>query len=84
MGASLAIYGLAEMVGFRRSHYGKASMEILGGYKKRAPWCYLFLILGTLYFLSRACLIVGALVSLRDMPTSAFEGVPWLQFLPKL
>ncbi|KAI8629832.1 hypothetical protein F5Y19DRAFT_464492 [Xylariaceae sp. FL1651] len=69
---SLVVYGVSEMVGFRRAQYNISSMELLGSYKKRLPWCLIFLILGTLYFVSRMVLLVEAVISLRDLPEIAF------------
>lgn len=84
MGTSLGVYGLSEVVGFWQARYTEASMDLFGGYKKRTPWCYVFLFLGAVYFASRLCLIVESVISLRDMPEAAYQQVPWLQFLPRL
>ncbi|KAI0976960.1 hypothetical protein F4678DRAFT_415118 [Xylaria arbuscula] len=80
---SLSLYGASEMIGFWRAGYNVSSMELFASYKKRMPWCLFFLILGTLYFLSRLILLVEAVISLRNLPEVAFFDVSWLQFVPQ-
>ncbi|KAI1738167.1 hypothetical protein F4680DRAFT_426308 [Xylaria scruposa] len=80
---SLSLYGASEMVGFWQAGYNVSSMELFGSYKKRMPWCLFFLVLGTLYFLSRLILLVEAVICLRDLPEIAFLDVSWLQFVPQ-
>ncbi|KAF2091254.1 hypothetical protein K490DRAFT_62574 [Saccharata proteae CBS 121410] len=81
---SLAVYGISEMIGFYRSGYSVASLELFGGYKKRWPWAGVFLVLGNLYMLSRLCLLVESVISLRALPGEAYVEVRWTQFLPRL
>ncbi|KAI0175859.1 hypothetical protein GGR52DRAFT_570839 [Hypoxylon sp. FL1284] len=82
--ASLAIYGVSEMIGFWRSDYKLASLELFGSYKKRIPLSLIFHVLATLYFMSRLCLIVEAVISLRDLPDEAFMQVSWTQWIPRV
>ncbi|KAH9904330.1 hypothetical protein F4778DRAFT_732158 [Xylariomycetidae sp. FL2044] len=81
---SLGVYGVSEMVGFRRASYRVGSLELFDSYKKRMPGSMVFLALGFLYFASRLCLLVEAIISLRDLPESAFSDVSWTQFVPQL
>ncbi|KAI0840347.1 hypothetical protein F5Y06DRAFT_285729 [Hypoxylon sp. FL0890] len=79
---SLTIYGVSEMVGFWRADYKVASLELFHSYKKRMPLSIIFHSLAGLYFMSRLCLVVEAIICLRDLPDEAFIQVEWTQWLP--
>lgn len=83
MTGSLYVHCVSEAVGFWWSGYQVGSMELWGGYKKRRPWSLIFIVLGSVNFLSRIFLLTEAVISLRNLPEAAFLEVSWSQFLPR-
>ncbi|KAK8116333.1 hypothetical protein PG984_012835 [Apiospora sp. TS-2023a] len=83
MAGSLAVYGVSEMMGFQRSGYRLASLDILGSYKKRPPGSLFFHVLSTAYFVSRLCIIVEAVASLRALPNYCYQDLQWTHYLPR-
>jgi hypothetical protein len=76
----LFVYGVSEVVGFTTSGYQAYSMEILGGYKKKRGWCWVFHVLAFVTLATRLGLIGLSLATLRSLPKSCFVELGYAQF----
>ena len=48
------------------------------------PEAFFMFVLGVVYIVSRAYLLVEAFAGLRELPSSAFENVQWSDVLPHI
>ncbi|KAI0444896.1 hypothetical protein F4803DRAFT_510220 [Xylaria telfairii] len=81
---TLFVHCQSELIGSWYARFQLQSLELWGGYKKKMPTCFIFLGLGTIYFISRIIILVESIISLRDLPEAAYQEVSWIQYLPRI
>ncbi|ROV88636.1 hypothetical protein VMCG_10312 [Cytospora schulzeri] len=84
MSLALHVHCVSEAVGFWWTGYAVGSLDLWGGYKKRLPWSLVFIGLAAVYSASRLCMLIEGVISLRDLPETAFRETTWSQFLPRI
>ncbi|KAI0146293.1 hypothetical protein GGR57DRAFT_479441 [Xylariaceae sp. FL1272] len=84
MVVTLFLHCVSELVGFWWTDYKVESLELWGQYKKNMPGSLIFVGMATLYAITRMICLIESIVSLRDLPETAYLEVSWTQFLPRL
>jgi hypothetical protein len=77
MVGTLSSHCVFELAGSWKAGYNVENLEILDNYKKRMLGFVIFVGMAMTYTISRLVMFITAIVSLRDLPETAYQVVSW-------